>query len=100
MRASRAGRLAEGQRCAIRAYYFPKKSFFAVFPIPAVTNRQRALAAAVDPTTGKRFCDGALGPTGRQLWHRSTAVRLRTPPRTGDAYARGRALAQGARVVG
>eukprot|EP00966_Prymnesium_polylepis_P085130 1970978-Prymnesium_polylepis.1 len=33
MRASRAGRLAEGQRCAIRASFFPKKSFSARVPV-------------------------------------------------------------------
>jgi hypothetical protein len=27
VRASRAGRLAKGQRCAIRASFFPEKSF-------------------------------------------------------------------------
>ena len=30
VRASRAGRLTKGQRCAIRAYFFPEKSFFKV----------------------------------------------------------------------
>jgi hypothetical protein len=28
VRASRAGQLAKGQRCAIRGYFFPEKSFF------------------------------------------------------------------------
>eukprot|EP00966_Prymnesium_polylepis_P258670 5974533-Prymnesium_polylepis.1 len=31
MRASRASRLARGQRCAIGASFFPEKSFFNVF---------------------------------------------------------------------
>eukprot|EP00966_Prymnesium_polylepis_P176662 4090469-Prymnesium_polylepis.1 len=40
MRASRAGRLAEGQRCAIRASSFPKSFATAVHHVPKAARRE------------------------------------------------------------